>query len=112
VYIREEHLNHGDEPFVDVHYFTRVSQKVPRIDIERLVHHEFVLPGQSATGHFCVRVLQRLSDAIRRKRLDKWQTGTVVSASLYRTEPHIACCAAVPAITQPPQSPDLAPSDF
>jgi hypothetical protein len=28
------------------------------------------------------------------------------------TKPHIACCAAIPVITQPPYSPDLAPSDF
>jgi hypothetical protein len=36
--------------------------------------------------------------------------GTVVSASRKRTEPHIAYCAAIPVITQPPYSPDLAPS--
>jgi hypothetical protein len=70
-----------------------------------LVHHEFVPPGQSVTRRFYVQVLQR-------KLRDKWHAGTVVSASLYRTEPHIACCAAVPVITQPPHSPDLAPSDF
>jgi hypothetical protein len=29
-----------------------------------------------------------------------------------RTEPHFACCAAIPVITQPPHCPDLAPSDF
>jgi hypothetical protein len=68
-------------------------------DIDGLTHHEFVQPGQSVTGHFYVSVLQC-------QRLDKWQAGTVVSASRQRTEPHIACCV----ITQPPYSLDLAPS--
>jgi hypothetical protein len=43
-----------------------------------------------------LRVLQRSRDAIRSLRLDKWQAGTMVSASRYRTEPHFACCAAIP----------------
>jgi hypothetical protein len=37
-------------------------------DIDGLVHHEFVPPGQSVTGHFCLQVSQR-------KRRDKWQAG-------------------------------------
>jgi hypothetical protein len=57
-------------------------------EINGLMHHEFVVPGNSVT----VQVLQR-----------KWQARTVVSAPS-----HSACCV----ITQPPYSPDLAPSDF
>ena len=52
----------------------------------------------------------------------RWDTSVrglfrVVSASRWRTEPHIACCAAIPrrqkipVITQPPYSLDLAPGD-
>jgi hypothetical protein len=37
-----------------------------------LVHHKFVPPGESVTGHFCVQILQRLHDALQRKRHDKW----------------------------------------
>jgi hypothetical protein len=80
-------------------------------DIDSLVHHAFVPPGQRVTGHFYVQLLLWLRDAVRRKRRDKWQAGTVVSASRYSTEPYIACCAAIPVITQPPHSPDLPPSD-
>jgi hypothetical protein len=42
-------------------------------DIDGLVHHEFVSPGQSVTCNFCVQVLQRLCDAVRRKWHYKWQ---------------------------------------
>jgi hypothetical protein len=60
------------------------------------VHHEFLPPGIGVIGHFFVQVLQRLRDAVPRKRSDKWQAGTVVCASRQRTEPHIACCARIP----------------
>jgi hypothetical protein len=53
---------------------TRGSQKVPRIFWHRcLLHHTFVPPGQSVTGHYCVQVLQRLGNAVWRKWRDKWQ---------------------------------------
>jgi hypothetical protein len=42
-------------------------------DINGLVRYEFVPPGQSVTGCFYVQVFQRLRDAVRRKRHDKWQ---------------------------------------
>jgi len=42
-------------------------------DIDGVVHHEFSPPGQTVNGHFCVQVLQRLRDTVRRKRCDKWQ---------------------------------------
>jgi hypothetical protein len=42
-------------------------------DIDGVVLHEFVPPGQTVNGHFYVLVLQRLRDAIRRKRREKWQ---------------------------------------
>jgi hypothetical protein len=59
-----------------------------------------------------VQVLQRFRDAVRRKRLGKWQAGTAVSASRWRIKSHIAYCAVIPVITKPPCSPDLAPSGF
>jgi hypothetical protein len=42
-------------------------------DIDSVVHHEFVPPGHTVNGHFYMQVLQRLRDALRRKRHDKWQ---------------------------------------
>jgi hypothetical protein len=55
-----------------MHGITRGAvKKFPEfVDIYGLVRHQFVPPGQSVT----VQVLQR-------KRRDKWQAGTVVSAS-------------------------------
>jgi hypothetical protein len=44
-------------------------------DINGLMHHKFVLPGQSVTGYFYVQILQRLHDAAEQV------AGTVVSAS-------------------------------
>jgi hypothetical protein len=87
------------------------SQKFPGIphqtENENLVHHEFVPPGQSVTGHFYVQVLQRLCDAVRRKRRDKWHgqwfryhhnapshTSLVVQQFLAEKN--------IPVITQPP----------
>jgi hypothetical protein len=42
-------------------------------DIDGSAHHEFVPPGQSVTSHFYLQVLQRLRDAVQKKRSDKWQ---------------------------------------
>ncbi|PNF22845.1 hypothetical protein B7P43_G18091 [Cryptotermes secundus] len=42
-------------------------------DLDGFVHHEFVLPGQIVTGHFYMQVLQRLHNAVWRKRHDEWQ---------------------------------------
>ena len=42
-------------------------------DINSVMHHEFVLPGQTVNGHFYVQVLKRLHDALQRKQCDKWQ---------------------------------------
>jgi len=41
-------------------------------DIDGVVHHEFVPPGKTVNGHFYVKVSQRLRDAVRRKRRDRW----------------------------------------
>jgi hypothetical protein len=42
-------------------------------DMDGLVHHKFVPPWQSVAGHFYVQVLQRLCNAVRRKRRYRWQ---------------------------------------
>jgi len=86
-------------------------------DIDSVVHHEFIPPGQTVNGHFYVQVLQRLRDAVRRKWPDKWQgewflhhvnapNHTSLVVQQYLTEKRI------PVITKPLYSPDLAPSDF
>ena len=86
-------------------------------DIDGVVHHEFVPPGQTVNGHFYVQVLQRLRDAVRRKRRDKWQGewflhhDNAPSHTSYVVQQFLAE-KSIPVITQPPYSPDLAPSDF
>jgi hypothetical protein len=86
-------------------------------DIDGLMPHEFLPPGQSVTGHFYMQVLQRFHNAVQRKLHDKWQgqwflhhdtapshTSLVVQQVL--ADENIAV------ITQPPYSPDLTLSDF
>jgi histone-lysine N-methyltransferase SETMAR len=88
--------------------------RIAFFDIDGLVHHEFMPPGPSVTGHLYVQVLQRL---VWRKRRNRWQgqwflhhdntpshTSLVVQQFLAEKN--------IPVITQPPYSPDLAPSDF
>ncbi|PNF39739.1 hypothetical protein B7P43_G04773 [Cryptotermes secundus] len=71
----------------------------------------------TVTGHFYVQVLQRLHDAVQRKRCDKWRgqwflhhnnalshTSLVVQQFLTKKN--------IPVITQPPYSLDLTLSDF
>jgi hypothetical protein len=56
---------------LDVVIVRGAVKKFPEFfDIDGLMLHEFVPPGRSVTGHY----------AVRRKRCDKWQAGTVVSA--------------------------------
>jgi hypothetical protein len=86
-------------------------------DIDSLVHHEFVLPGQSVTGHFCVQVLQRLCSSFQRKQSSKWQgywflhhnntpNHTSLVVQQFLTEKNI------PVITHPLHFLALALSDF
>jgi transposase len=82
-----------------------------------VVHNEFVLPGQTVNDNFYVQVLQRLRDAFRRKRSDKWQGEWFLHhnkapshASLVVQQ--LLAEKSTPVITQSPYSPDLAPIDF
>jgi histone-lysine N-methyltransferase SETMAR len=86
-------------------------------EIDGLVHSESPPPGQIVTGHFYVQVLQRLSYAVLRKRHDKWQGQWFLHQD--KTPSHTSIVVQqffaeknIPGITQPPYSPDLAPSDF
>jgi len=83
-------------------------------DIDGVVHHEFVPSGQTVNVNFYVQVLQKLRDAVRRKRRDNWQgewflhhdnasSHTSLFVQQFLTE------KSIPVITQPPYSPDLAP---
>jgi hypothetical protein len=64
---------------------TRGNSTFPEfLDIDGLMHHESVTPGESVTGHFFVEVMQRLCDSVRRKRSDKWQGSGLCVTITYR----------------------------
>ena len=44
-------------------------------DIDGLVHHEYFRGGQTVNKEFHKTVLQRLRDAVRRHRPEKWRSG-------------------------------------
>jgi transposase len=82
-------------------------------DIDALVHHDLVPHGQNVIGHFYVQDVQRLRTALRRKRQDNgfcYHDNAPCDTSLvvqqFVAEENIAV------YTQPPHSPDLAPSYF
>jgi len=60
---KKSHLVKSKEKVMPIAFF----------DIEGVVHHKFVPPGQTVNGHFSAQVLQRLCDAVQRKWCDKWQ---------------------------------------
>jgi hypothetical protein len=81
------------------------------------MHHEFIPPGQSGTGHFYMQVLQRLSDAVCRKGCHKWQgqwflhhNNASSYVSLVVQQFHAE--KNIPVTSQPPYSLDLGPSDI
>jgi hypothetical protein len=87
-------------------------------DAEGLVHHEFLPQRQTMNQTLYITVVQRLRDAVRRKRPHKWSSGTWL---LHHDK---ASCHAVLSVTEflakhsitvvphPPYSPDLAACDF
>jgi len=78
-------------------------------DIDGVVHHEFILPGQTVNGHFYVQVLQRLCNTVWRKWHDKWQGEWLLhhdnapSHTLLVVQQFLAE-KSIPVITQPPYS--------
>ena len=88
-------------------------------DTDGLVHHEFVPTGQTVNKEFYKTVLQRLRDAVRRHRPEKWRSGNWIlhhyNAPAHRavtTNKFLAKHHNIPSLPQPPYSPDLAPYDF
>jgi hypothetical protein len=82
-----------------------------------VVHHEFAPPGQTVNGHFYIQVLQRLRDAVQRKRHDKWQAEWFLhhdkaSSHTSLVVQQFLAEKSIPVITQPLYSSDLVLSDF
>jgi len=87
-------------------------------DIDGLVYHEYVPRGQTVNKEFYKTVLQRLRDAVRRHRLEKWRSGNWIlhhdNAPAHRavTTNEFLAKHNTPSIPHPPYYPDLAPCDF
>jgi len=87
-------------------------------DIDGLVHHEFVPTGQMVNKEFYKTVLQRLHDAVRRYRPEKWHSGNWIlhhdNAPAHRavTTNEFLAEHNISSLPQPSYSPDLAPCDF
>jgi hypothetical protein len=87
-------------------------------DAEGLVHHEFLPQRQTMNRTVYITVLQRLRDAVRRKRPHKWSSGTCLL-----NHDNAPCHAALSVreflakhsilvVHHPSYSPDLASCDF
>ena len=87
-------------------------------DWKGIVHHEFVPRGQMVNKQLYQEVLARLRDAVRRKRPELWENQTWMlhhdnapahASLLIRSYLAKRQSSVVP---YPPNSPDLAPTDF
>jgi len=87
-------------------------------DIDGLVHHVFIPTGQTVNKEFYKTVLQRLHDAVRRHRPEKWRSGNWIlhhdNAPAHRavTTNEFLVKHNILSLPQPPYSPDLAPCDL
>ena len=87
-------------------------------DIDGLVHHEYVPRGQTVKKVFYKTVLQRLRDAVRRHRPEKWRSGNWIlhhdnaPAHMAVTTNEFLAKNNIPSLPHPRYSPDLSPCDF
>ena len=87
-------------------------------DVDGIVHREFVSPGQTVNQKFCLNVLKRLCDSLRRNHPEKWQSGewflyhdnapthTALSVQQFLAKNKMVV------VSHHPYSPDLAPCDY
>jgi histone-lysine N-methyltransferase SETMAR len=85
-----------------------VIRKVPR---------EWVPSGQTVNQHYCIEVLTKLRERVKRKRPELWQNGWILHQD--NAPAHIALSVKqflanknITVMELPPYSPDLAPCDF
>ena len=85
------------------------------IDIDVLVHHEYVPTGQTLNKEFYETVLQHRRDSVRRHRPENWRSGAWIlhhyNAPAHRavTTNEFLAKHNIPSLPHPPYSPDLAP---
>ena len=85
---------------------------------EGVVHYEFLRQGRTVNKEYYLEVMQRLCEAVRKKRPDAWrenrwmlQHDNAPSHSSFLLGDFLAKHATT-VLPQPPYSPDLAPADF
>ena len=87
-------------------------------DHQRIVHHEFVLQGQTVNQHFYKEVLTRLVNKIRQKRRAFWGWKTWIlhhdnaPAHTALNVKQFLVSQEITTLHHPPYSPDLTPCDF
>jgi histone-lysine N-methyltransferase SETMAR len=87
-------------------------------DIRSIIHFEFAPEGTTVNQIFCVEVLKRVTDAVRRKRGDLWRDCSLIlhhdNALAHPSLPVSQFLAGegISAMDHPPCSPDLAPADL
>jgi len=87
-------------------------------DWKGVVHHEFVPRGQMVNKQLYQDVLERLRDAVRRKRPELWEKRDLdvaprqCAGSRVAPHPQLSGKNRTSVIIHPPYSPDLAPADF
>jgi histone-lysine N-methyltransferase SETMAR len=87
-------------------------------DICGVVHHEYVPAGQTVNAKFCVEVLKRLRERVRRARAELWaenawilHQGNAPSHTALVTREFLAKNK-ITTMYHPPYSPDLAPCEL
>jgi histone-lysine N-methyltransferase SETMAR len=100
-----------------VHSHIKVMLKV-YFDSESVVHYEFLPQGRTVNKEYYLEVIQRLREAVRKKRPDAWQENrwmlqhdNAPSHSSFLARDFLAKHMTT-VLPQPPYSPDLAPADF
>ena len=85
---------------------------------EGVVHYELLPQGRTVSKEYYLEVMQRLHEAVRKKRPVTWQENrwmlqhdNAPSHSLFLVRDFLAKRATT-VLPQPPYSPDLAPADF
>jgi hypothetical protein len=87
-------------------------------DVEGLVHHEFLPQCQTMNQTVYITILQRLQDAVHRKRPYKWLSDTWllhhdnVPCRVALSVREFLAKHSIPMVPHLPYSPDLAPCDF
>lgn len=87
-------------------------------DYNGVVHSEFLPDGQTANREYYLQVMERVREAIRKKRPELWQNNSwILHHDNAPSHTALTVCqflaeSSTNIIGQPPYSPDMAPCDF